>query len=48
MQEKTVKVFKPLPVSAELVMVFIQHEDAFIYFLTVDPEVENLTSKFKE
>jgi hypothetical protein len=29
-------------------MVFIQHEDAFIYFLTLDPHVGNLTSKFKE
>jgi hypothetical protein len=27
---------------------FIQHKDAFIYFVTLDPEVGNRASKFKE
>jgi hypothetical protein len=46
--EGTVKTFKRLPVSATLVMGFIQQEDAFIYFLTLDAEVGNPTSEFKE
>jgi hypothetical protein len=36
-----------LPVSAALVRGFIQYEDAFIYFPTLDPEVGNLTSDDK-
>jgi len=30
------------------IMVFIQHKDAFIYFVTLDPEVGNLPSKFRD
>ena len=30
------------------IMVFIQHKDAFIYFMTLDPEVGNLPSKFRD
>jgi hypothetical protein len=46
--EETVKTFKRLPMSAALVMGFIQQDDAFIYFPTLDPEVGNPTSEFKE
>ena len=45
--KETVKMLERLPVSAALVRGFIQHEDTFIYFLTVDPEVGNLTSDDK-